>query len=157
MKRIILVFFLLPAVVEGPAQSVIGCLGGEGSAGDIRLDYTAGEAMTSTMETDSLVLTQGFHQPSYVITAIEETFPGVTVTVFPNPTAGIIEARFENAAPEDIFISISDMAGKTILAAEVKTSMWQGDLSHLPAGSYILSITGRESKRPHSFKILKTR
>ncbi len=163
MKKIPLVILLLPIafllsianVIIG--QSVIATSGGGGTVGNMHIDYTVGEAAISTLENDSMVLSQGFHQPFYRITAIKETFLHGTVSVFPNPTTSILNVKFENLVLKDIVVSLYDAEGKIISTARVDNAISQMDLSNLPNGYYILTVMDNVNQNINSYKILKFR
>ena len=154
--RKVLPLLLLFLAFSGSAQSVIGSLGGEGNVGSMNLNYTAGEAVISTVENNSTALTQGFHQPYFVITAIEETFLPRAVMVFPNPTAAILNVQFEGVKLENIRISLFDPAGRSMLTSTVNANIWQTELSGLAGGYYLLTVTDTETKQFNSFKIFKS-
>ncbi|MFN0034268.1 MAG: T9SS type A sorting domain-containing protein [Saprospiraceae bacterium] len=156
LSRSLMPLLLLLLAGSAQSQSVIGSLGGEGNVGSMNLQYTAGEAFVTTIEDNGSALTQGFHQPCLVVTSVEETFLPGAVTVFPNPTAAIVNVRFADIKLENLRISLFDAAGKSILTSSVHAELWQTDLSGLAGGYYLLKVTDLETHQSNSFKIFKS-
>lgn len=156
MKNLLSLTFLLFIALEGKSQYVIGSIGGEGNVGNMNINYTVGEAVIATIENDSTTLTQGFHQPSYVLTAINETFLPGAVMVFPNPATSILYVQFEDIELENITISLYDITGRSIISSKVSTDIWQIDLSGLANGYYLLTVTDLKNHQSNSFKIIKS-
>ena len=154
MKNLPLIWLLLPFASH--AQSVIGTTGNEGTVGNIVLSYTVGESFITTLENDSIVSSQGFHQPYYIVTTIEEQFLPGKVNVFPNPTSSVLNVQFEDIVLENLIISFHDITGKLILTSKVTTNTWQTNLFSLANGYYILTITDQITGKSNSFKIFKS-
>lgn len=156
MKNLILIVFLLSTAIESKSQFVIGSTGGEGNAGNMNINYTVGESAVTTITNDSTTLTQGFHQPYFVITGIEETFLPGEVNVYPNPTKSILYVQFKDNDLSNLNISIHDYAGREISNAIVSNSVWETDLSSLPDGFYIVTVTDIKISKRNSYKIFKS-
>jgi hypothetical protein len=156
MNNLLLIALLIFISTESKSQSVIGSTGGEGNVGNMNINYTVGEAATITITNDSTTLTQGFHQPTYVITAIAESFLPGAVTVYPNPTKSILQIQFEGIDLTNLSISLHDSTGRGISKSIVGTSIWQTDLSQLTNGMYILTVTDTNNNKINSYKIFKT-
>ena len=67
MKAIFILLF--PLLITGGSlcaqsieRSVIAALGASAEAGNVQLEYTAGEAVVLTLSSEETTLTQGFHQ-----------------------------------------------------------------------------------------------
>lgn len=155
MKHFILLCCLLFLAQESTAQNVTATTGGEGKAGGTTLAYTVGEVVVVTVHNGSTVLTQGFHQPQFVTTAIKETFLPGTVEVFPNPTDALVQVRFKEISPENIVVALHDAAGRTIATAKMGSHIWQADLSAVATGCYWLTVTDTKTKQSNLFKIIK--
>lgn len=62
------------------------------------------------------------------------------MTVFPNPTEGIVNLRF--TGPTDAVLTLTDMTGRDVLTSAVRgQSTFSLDLGHLPSGMYVLRTT----------------
>ncbi len=154
MKNILfLSCFLL--IMQGQAQSVLGSAGSEGMTGPMHVQYTIGEALITTMENDSTMLSQGFHQPALVVTALEDNFLPGTVTVFPNPTDALLNVRLAGIRLENITIALFDLTGRLLLTSSVGAELWQTNLADLPGGYYLLTVTDTRANQSNSFKIFK--
>lgn len=156
MKNFILVWYcLLFFAVEGRSQHVTATTGGEGKAGNIYLTYTVGESFIETIQNDRSVLTQGFHQPTYVTTVVRDPFLPGTITVFPNPTTAMLQVELKEMNLENIVLALYDALGKSITDAIPTAGRWQTDLSGLAGGSYFLRVTDTKTNQSSIFKILK--
>ncbi len=122
----------------------------------MHLSYTAGEAVISTVENDSTVLTQGFHQPNYVVTALEYTFLPGAVSVFPNPTSALLNVRLAGLPMENVTITLFDPAGRLMLTAKMDADLWQTNLADWPGGCYWLRVSDAKTRQSGSFKIFKS-
>ncbi|HZV70095.1 MAG TPA: T9SS type A sorting domain-containing protein [Saprospiraceae bacterium] len=156
MKDLIFIAYLLFTAVEAKSQFVLGATGGEGNVGNININYTVGETAITTISNDSSTLTQGFHQPQFVFTSVNESFLLGEVIIYPNPTKSILFVQFNDKDFSDLNISIHSSAGREILNTKVITSIWQTDLSILPDGFYVVTVTDIKSKKRNSYKIFKS-
>jgi hypothetical protein len=129
------------------------------SAGDIftnksyQLDWSIGELLTETFTVSENMLTQGFHQSSYIITALENSDPGVNLSVYPNPTADLINIKlsgFENG----LNCTVTDFSGRVLQTVVLKSDLEQIDLSNCPVGNYLISVQ-QKKRLIGSFKIIK--
>jgi len=103
------------------------------SAGDtfqgdnVRIEWTLGELAITTIQNPPQQITQGFHQPVYTITSVDELPEGIgQISVFPNPTSDVIEQN------------LSDRT----------------DISKLPSGNYFLNFF-INNQYTQTFKIQK--
>ena len=156
MKKTAFLIILFAFSFNASSQNVISAVGGAGTVGTMTLTHTVGEAVVSTIENSKITLNQGFHQPRYVLTAINETFPEGAVKVFPNPTNSILEVELKSIEIENILISLSDVAGRNIITSNSRLAHWQTDLSGLANGYYLLIVSDTKSNKFNSFKIFKT-
>lgn len=156
MKHSIALFFLWILTVQGEAQSVIASTGSEGNAGNMNINYSVGEVAITTLSNDTITLTQGFHQPYFVITAIKETFLPGEIKVFPSPTTSILHVQLDGIGPKNLIISLHDLTGKVFFNSDMNTANWQTDLSRMPGGIYIITIADTKSNKSSSYKILKS-
>jgi hypothetical protein len=92
--------------------------GGASITSPLQVDYTIGEmAVETATVSNSIILTQGFQQPYYVIIPNNNIFP--YLVIYPNPAAGNALARFVLAAPAKMTISIYDATGKLMISEQV--------------------------------------
>ena len=155
MKNLLCLCFLFLIALVGKSQSVIGSIGGGGMVGNMNINYTVGEAVINTTKNDSATLTQGFHQSSYVLTAIKETFAAGAIKIFPNPTTSNLQIHLEVGEPKNISNSLYDELGRSIITSKASAAIWQTDLSKFVSGYYLLTVTDLKNLTSSSFKIVK--
>jgi hypothetical protein len=152
----ILSAFIINAQTPKP-QDVIASVGYEGTAGAMTVTYTIGESFVTTFDNGSNILSQGFHQPYYIMVAVNEPFDIGEVKVFPNPTNSILQIQFDKINTENIEVKLFDLTGKPILLSKIEsTNTWQTNLSDLPSANYILSVTDIVNHKSNSYKIFKS-
>ncbi|MFH2095453.1 MAG: M14 family zinc carboxypeptidase [Bacteroidota bacterium] len=93
-----------------------------------------------------------------VITGIDGTAdsgPGI-VSVFPNPTEGMINIRFDNFRHVQAGISILDITGRTIVTDMIRidedSSLYSADMSEMKPGMYIIMVSTEEGSE--TFRIV---
>lgn len=151
MKYLITCLLLAFASTTLDAQSltpeVVATAGETFSNGSLTLEWTLGEIMTESYVGNSLVLTQGFHQPTVLTTNVEEVADRFgTVTVYPNPTPGGIVIERQQSG--DLHVLLSDLSGRVILQRHMSDAERTLDLSHLPQGMYLLRLSdGQQAAR----------
>ena len=73
------------------------------------------------------------------ITGIEDPLASRPLTVYPNPSAGIVKVSIPQSAMGGV-LELYSVAGKRREAIDVSGGEQTLDLSHLPSGSYILKM-----------------
>ena len=122
-----------------------------------QLDWSIGECITATHIAGSYVTTQGFHQNSYVITAVEDLRTDINIFVYPNPTMDFILVDLSTFVASErpaSVLTITDINGKVLHQAKVTNAVEQLDLSNYTSGVYFLTVE-QESQLIKSFKIIK--
>lgn len=127
-------------------RSVIGSLGGYSSSGNVSLSFTVGETVVSTVSSGSVILTQGFQQPTTASTGVKQVSHFGNLTVFPNPSSGLFQIKLENSLGNNndlLKAEVYDGAGKLVLSNQIQINQQNGsiDLSHLPSGIYHLGLS----------------
>ncbi len=159
MRRLIFTFGLGLALIGANAQTASPQL--VSSAGDsfnntsYRLDWSIGECVTETHSAGTYIITQGFHQNTYIITAVEDFKSEIEMSVYPNPTSDFITLNFseiQNAGK--VSYSITDLSGKVLQTADMKSDFEQIDFSTYANGTYLISIS-ENNKQIKSFQIIK--
>jgi hypothetical protein len=107
--------------------------GGASVTSPLQVDYTIGEMAVETAKiSNTIILTQGFQQPYYVVIPNNNIFP--YLIIYPNPAAGNALARFVLAAPAKMTISIYDATGQLMSSEQVNYT--NGEMQ------YIIKSTG---------------
>jgi len=117
------------------------------SAGDyfvaptFSLSWTLGEPVVETVSNDYIMLTQGFQQSDFKITAIKEPLAGLfDISVFPNPTADVLNIRINSAKDEIITVQLYSMTGEKVISEKTREKNIQLNLADLSSASYLLSL-----------------
>ena len=120
----------------------------------LNVDWTLGEIMTETFEyAGTLVLTQGFHQPSLSTTSIGDPVASLgIIKVYPNPTSSSIS--IEREKPGELQLQLLDMRGSILRKQTFNGTQSELDLSDLPNGIYVLRMSDRE-QASQSLRIIK--
>jgi hypothetical protein len=156
---ILLIAFLIGQVNAQSSSPEVVSSGGENFQGpSIQVDWTLGELAITTIQNSSQLITQGFHQPHYVITRLNELPRHVgVIKVYPNPTSDRIEMKLNFDKTRDVIIRLYGMNG-----SEVWTKVCRGnqiqlvrDIRSLPNGIYFLNFLIDGSLFTQSFKIQK--
>ncbi|TDH24019.1 T9SS type A sorting domain-containing protein [Segetibacter sp. 3557_3] len=140
--------------------TVMAAAGATGSAEGVTLDWILGETVAGAVETGSIMLTQGFEQPSIVSTRIPTFLKSVKVpaqtSVFPNPVNALLNVRVQSQE-ERVVLSLFDLQGNLIMTrqANAKNDLQQIDMSKLAASVYILRITNMNGLLIDNFRIAK--
>ncbi|MCT4583278.1 MAG: T9SS type A sorting domain-containing protein [Flavobacteriales bacterium] len=153
MKQMIIPLCLFGSITSY-GQEVIASGGTSFSNSDGSVEWTIGEPVIETLESNSNFATQGFHQTQLQVTAIDESNTYYDVAVFPNPTQGNVEIQIKDLT-EDLSIKIFDVAGKLIMQKpyQMHDQTQTFDLSKIESGSYYLQLTGKEKIK--TFTIIK--
>ena len=158
MKRLILTVGLGIALIGANAQTASPEL--VSSAGDsfnntsYQLDWSVGECLTATHSSGSYVLTQGLHQSSYNITAVEDLRSEIEMTVSPNPTSDLVSLKVESLQVESMQYTITDLSGKVLANGEILSTLQTLNFTNYSAGTYLISVS-QNNQLIKSFQIIK--
>jgi hypothetical protein len=149
--------------VQARAQSlspeVIATDGNFYSSSNASLSWTLGEVATETYTSTNNHLTQGFQQPEVIITSVDEAAAGVSVSIYPNPSAGMLSIKISSAETRTLDMQVLDMSGKLISKREEAMSKGDQtvsiDLTHLAAGQYMLQVTDTKANTRSTYTIQK--
>jgi hypothetical protein len=140
---------------------VIGTTGGFGTNATNEVEFTVGELVTTTIESGTIILNQGFHQtnPQYN-TSLEPEAASVSYLLYPNPTTGSTTLELESPEPVAINLEIWDARGrKTHLPAESHSFTGKKvihlDLSSVAEGIYMLRFSDTEGTFLKTLRIEK--
>lgn len=161
MKLLLTTILFIISVVSYAQQispEVISSAGDYFENDDISLSWTMGEPVISTLNGE-YILTQGFHQDLYIITAVDELeIVDFDIHLFPNPTPDYlnIEINQKGNINQEMIIQLLDIKGSLI--KEFKESgnfqSTQINLQAYERANYFLRfIINNQTK---TFKIVKT-
>ncbi len=123
-----------------------------------QLDWSIGECLTNTLQSGSYLLTQGFHQSNYEITAVKGLSNSEkNIIVYPNPTKDFISLYYKNFSAnknlETIF-TITNVKGKILQTQKLNSNMKQINFAAYAHGIYFLTVK-QKNQLIKSFKIIK--
>ncbi len=147
-KLIIMALAFSPLVMFGQSveRQVIASSGGYSSSSSVSASFTVGETVTATGTSSSIIVTQGFQQPTVSSVGIEELDNGLSVNVYPNPVSDNLMVEISAINELHVNATVYDMAGKETgisvsnlqVNGTLKTTL---DASALSAGNYLISFT----------------
>jgi hypothetical protein len=165
MKKIIVISICLFAFISARTQSlspeVISSAGDYYVSSNVTLSWTLGEPVIETFSSTGNILTQGFQQPTYSVTAIDDK-PGsdgesTQINVYPNPATDLLNVDLISAPKDGLLIQMYDLNGKVIIDKQVQSTPAQKqlDVSRIARGNYILRFVSTNGKLLKTFKVVK--
>lgn len=139
------------------SPEVISTAGGHFTSPTAQLSWTLGEPVSETFSgSGAVILTQGFHQTSLMVTALEDLAVDFQVRVYPNPTVGWLNVEAPEA-PVAFGLELFDMAGRSLrsLPVEPESGLRTLDLSGYSPGIYLLRLHTENRKTIKTFKVFK--
>lgn len=122
------------------------------------ISWSIGEVLIETNAGTEEIVTQGFHQPSYILVSQSETnlFP-YEVEIYPNPTEEFIWIKVERDEDTPLDIQLIDISGKILSTQSTvgKDIQIQMDLSQLASGFYLIELRTSDAQFQKTFKIQK--
>lgn len=135
---LILATFLIP--LHCLAQQTVVSGGGEAEGTGGSASYTIGQIFYHTHGTGYTV-SEGVQQPYEisVITAISPD-PGISLTVYPNPTRDFLQLKLEQYSHEKMEFHIFDNQGRLAEKGIISGETTRIAMAHLEAGVYFLRV-----------------
>ena len=161
MKHLLLFFFFLCRIIihaQTFTQEVNASGGGYYSQINGSLQFTIGEPITEAYSNNSTRLYNGFEQGSYIILAVNELPPiiDLNVTIFPNPSSGIINLNIESKETSLFKVYIIDALGKLVFQKEITANAIETiNLENYRSAMYYVTVSNTELNYIKSFKIIK--
>ena len=161
----LLIFSLLILFTQGiyaqgslVKPTVIATAGTRYQTGSMVIDWTLGELSVSTLQNNSYLVSQGFHQPKFVITAVDKLplFTG-TMEVYPNPATDMIRIELTLERTTTVRAGLYDSNGKLVWNKEFHGQQIteSASLKNLPRGNYFLKLIPDGFNTAQTFKIQK--
>lgn len=132
------------ATAQTLSPEVISTSGTSMSNGSATLDWTLGEPATATLDNPQNTITQGFHQPTIIVTAIADAKILKDVKVFPNPTVDIVQVQF-TVNQKNTMVELYSLEGKLLEKHSVNSQALEINMITYPAGTYFLRINKSET------------
>lgn len=158
MKRLATAIALLVTLCAGAQTAdlmVIGTIGGGYADANIDVSYTAGEAMIETQTTATVIITQGFHQPTATPPTGVEEAPDNEFILYPNPATDVLHLAMGegNTFGASAVLRIFDTKGQLVHAEELNNLDQKGTLQlqvqALSPGQYHIQLHNRDGHESH--------
>lgn len=168
MIKTILIFFFLSSAGWSYGQldlNVVASGGGIDSTQQLSLEWTLGEISIATLSSESIMITEGFHQPILIVSDFEESTVtntslinrGYQINVSPNPVNSFINVQMESADDSEVMVNLFSIDGRPV-AKEFKkeaNDSFRMNLADLTPGLYLLRFTNSEGQLLRTFKLSK--
>ena len=162
MNRILALLITIIWGFVGNAQSIspkiVASVGKTQQGLSMQIDWTLGEIAITAIQNPSVMVTQGFHQPAYLITSIN-TLPTALgqIKVFPNPTSDWIEMNLKFQKIRTVQIKLVDVRGRLIWSKTQNGLQFleQVNMHNFPNGNYFLSFSIDDFQFLQTYKVQK--
>lgn len=142
---IIALGFSLPMFSQSIDRQVLASAGKDFTATNGSLEFTLGETVTNTM----LDVTNGFHQPVFSITRVNQLSEELGLSIFPNPSNQVVFVKF-NTLQQHTLIELCDVSGQVLQSNQLDGYQQSIDLNVYANGAYYLKIN-----QTQFYKIIK--
>lgn len=142
------------------SPDVIASAGDSYEGSEVSISWTLGEIAIETLDPQNgnPILTQGFHQPDYIITEIDNFLSqSFELNVYPNPAHDFISIKSKEIN-KDMYVSLIDVNGKILLNKVLRKDETEIriPLTNMVVGTYFILIATAEGELLKSFQIQKT-
>jgi hypothetical protein len=125
----------------------------------MQVSFNAGEPVTATGTSGTIVLTQGFEQPDSVSNTAVQNIPlnNAMLKVYPNPTQGSVVLDIAVQQPTQYNVVVYDALGRALSTEQLNVSareIKRLDFSSFAAGNYIIVLRSANNEQ-HSIKVVK--
>jgi hypothetical protein len=157
--KLLLMILFVPTSFIALGQSgrleLFGTAGDSYTKGNYQLDWSIGELQTESYTNAQNMLSQGFHQGTFLISDIGPILPGLfEILAYPNPTADEIHLKIDDPSFEEMQFELFDFNGKVLQHGKITGNLSKVDFIGYAAGLYLLNIS-QNKQIIKSFKILK--
>ncbi len=169
MTKAILLFFFLCfngwSYSQNIDPSVLATGGGIDSTTQMSLEWTLGEIAVTTLSSETIMITEGYHQPWLVVSEYDDSSITNTSTanldfqikINPNPVKSFVNIQMQSSENSEIFINLYSLEGKQMMGKLKKQSSdyFEIDLSDLSSGLYLLRFTNLNGDVIQTYKLSK--
>ena len=136
-------------------RNVIGSAGITLQNADIEINFTIGELVVSTQNSDTCIVSQGFHQGNLNFnTSIIEAYIDYKIKIFPNPASSNFNISFaENT--KGFSVQVFDLLGKLIYIEQVPANQDQTVINSAEyrSGMYLIRLQGYDNQIVYTERI----
>jgi hypothetical protein len=155
---LILSFSISFSYSQSIQNDVIATSGDSFKSDQSLLSWTLGECVVETYSSNGIQLNQGFHQPYFYFSEIQETDSlDFKVTIYPNPTSGRIKiCIWDEKADHAYDYSIFDVSGRILIDRKEITGRESDlDLTTLQGEVIYMVIYRTNNSFSRTFKVIK--
>jgi len=136
------------------SQSNTVSAGGDAEGDNGSVSYSIGQVVYTSAQGSNGNVNQGVQQPYDVgvIIGIEEI--GISLSVFPNPTAGLLTLTVADEDASLLSYQLFDASGRMVDAKNNLNSTNSISLDRYATGVYTLSVS-RDNKQVKSFRVVR--
>lgn len=157
-KQLLLVLLFMTCVLidaKPQVQQVLATAGGNGRNGEMIIDWSLGEPFVACFSAGNSSLTQGFLQPTLVVTAISESEdPTECIYAYPNPSQDVLIIQTDDAESKKLQYLLFNLNGKLLEKKPLVKTHVVINMANYPAGVYLLKIV-KPDKELKTFEIIK--
>ena len=136
------------------SQSNTVSAGGDADGDNGSISYSIGQVVYTSAQGSNGNVNQGVQQPYDVgvVTGIEEA--GINLSVFPNPTSGLLTLTVADEDASLLSYQLFDASGRLVDSKNKLNSTNTISLDGYATGVYTLSVS-RENKQVKSFRLVR--
>ena len=158
MKKIPLLLIMVIATFyassQGIVQQVYASSGSYFSNGTYSLSSTIGEPITATFNSTTYYLTQGFQQPNYLVTMVEDFDKNANIIVYPNPTDDFINIDLGTTNLDKYRFQLYDVTGRLMMTGNIIDKITKLDIGSYASDIYFIRLS-LDNKIIKNFKVQK--
>lgn len=154
MRKKTLTAFLLFAVYTINAQETLVASGGDASGIKGSSSYSIGQSVYSN---ENILASQGVQNAYEILEVLNEkdvVASNLQFTVYPNPTADMVNLQTENVDQGILFYQLYSLSGQLLSNDKLTENTTPITMKNLPHGTYFLKVLSNE-KTIKTFKIIK--
>jgi hypothetical protein len=148
MRTILLLTIVITTSHIMQAQSVLATGGSSYASPSFSINWTVGEAVIQTFDTNNALVSQGMHQDNTQPTNITEQSPNL-LTLWPNPARESVTISGSKQPIERV--EIFDALGKLVVTHTQKNTF---SVATLAAGSYVVRVHSNARSEEHRLVVV---
>jgi len=158
-RPIYLAFFVLLSTsvhAQSIERSTINAGGKSVDVGTIHISSSIGEAFSGTKNGTSLIVTQGFQQPSFLtneVPALGLEDISILIEVYPNPAKDFVNLRRIDESLDESSLRVYNLTGQVQVVPVTINQEIQLDIRSLAKGEYFIRLVRNDQFA--IFKLLK--
>ena len=147
-----IIFLFISAFAFGQSNTVSAGGDAEGDNGSV--SFSIGQVVYTSAQSATGNINQGVQQPFDVgvVTGVEEL--GINLSVYPNPTSGLLTLTVDQAETQPLSFELFDASGRSVASKDNLSASTQISLDAFVSGIYTLSVY-RSNKPVKSFRIVR--